>query len=87
MQIRIESHTLKRALERGANEQEITEVLTTGTSVTAKEGRLAKTKVFGFNAIRNGKHYHQKRIEVYFILEDSTIVTVTVYVYYGKWEE
>ena len=87
MQIRIEPHTLKRALERGANEHEIIEVLNNGTTVVAKEGRSAKAKVFEFNALRNEKHYHQKKIEVYFIIEALTIVTITVYVYYGKWEE
>lgn len=86
MQIRIEPHTLKRAMERGATEEEIIEVLTNGVTVAAKEGRLAKSKVFRFNALRNGKHYLQKRVEVYFIIEASTIITVTVYVYYGKWE-
>jgi hypothetical protein len=29
----------------------------------------------------------QKRVEVIYALEEETILTVTVYVFYGKWEE
>ncbi len=57
MQIRIEPYTLKRAIERGATEEEINEVITNGEPVSAKAERLAKAKVFEFNALRNGKHY------------------------------
>jgi len=39
--------------------------------------------------IRNGggKFYKQKRIEVIYLYEQSTIITVTVYVFYGEWEQ
>ena len=30
--------------------------------------------------------YPQKRIEVFFVQEGEDLVTVTVYVFYGKWE-
>ena len=30
---------------------------------------------------------NKKRVEVFYIMEDDTIITVTVYVFYGKWEE
>ncbi len=87
MQIRIEPHTLKRAMERGATEEEVNVVLNEGETINAKAGRSAKAKVFEFNALRNGKHYPQKRVEVYFIIEGDTIITITVYVYYGEWED
>lgn len=32
-----------------------------------------------------GNGYEQKRVEVFYTMEDDTIVTVTVYVFYGKW--
>ena len=52
MEIRIDPHTLERALERGASESEIKEVLSNGVAVPAKQGRLAKSHVFSFNRER-----------------------------------
>lgn len=54
MSIRIEPHTMQRALERGATESEIIITLKTGFDLTAKKGRLGKGKIFDFNAERNG---------------------------------
>jgi len=85
MDIWIDAHTLERAEERGTSEEEIREVIETGTSVIAKHGRLAKAKVYEFNRQRLGKHYEQKRVEVIYALEGGRAVTVTVYVFYGKW--
>jgi len=34
----------------------------------------------------NGRRYDQKRIEVYYVQEENSLVTVTVYVFYGTWE-
>jgi len=33
-----------------------------------------------------GKHYEQKRVEVIYVLEEEVVVTLPVYVFYGKWE-
>lgn len=30
--------------------------------------------------------YEQKRIEVIYIEENNVVITVTVYVFFGKWE-
>lgn len=87
MEIRIDPHTLERANERGANESEIKDVISNGDVVPAKQNRLARTKVFPFDQDRLGKHYAEKRIEVVYVIEDETIVTVTVYVFYGKWSK
>ena len=87
MQIIIDPHTLLRANERGASEEEIKDVLLTGISSIAKKNRSSKWKAFPFNAERNGKFYEEKKIEVIFIYETGNIITVTVYVYYGKWTE
>jgi len=83
MQIIIEPHTLQRAAERGASEGEIIDVLTNGKEIVAKQGRLAKSKVFLYQEIRNNKFYEQKRIDVFYIMENDKIITVTVYVFYG----
>lgn len=87
MNIRIEQHTLIRAAERGASEKEIIDVLENGFEITAKINRFAKAKVFEFNNTWNNKYYEQKRIEVVYTLELGQIITITVYVFYGKWEK
>jgi hypothetical protein len=87
MEIQIDPHTLERAEERGTNEREIKDVINGGLSIPAKHGRLGKAKVYDFKQQRHGKYYEQKRVEVIYALEEETIVTVTVYVFYGKWEE
>jgi hypothetical protein len=86
MEIRIDPHTLERAEERGATEQEIRETIETGELTLAKKNRLGRAKVYAFNQTRRGKFFEQKRIEVFYVIEGGAIVTVTVYVFYGKWE-
>lgn len=87
MQIQIDPHTLERAVERGTNEDEITDVINTGISIPAKRERFGKAKVYGFKQTRMGKFYEQKRVEVIYTIDNGTVVTVTVYVFFGKWEE
>jgi hypothetical protein len=87
VKIQIDPHSLERAEERGTNEQEITDVLRTGFQVAARRGRLGKAKVYGFERERHGRYYEQKRVEVFYVLERECVITVTVYVFYGKWEK
>jgi len=87
MKIQIDPHTLERAEERGTNETEIKDVINSGIPIPAKQGRLGKAKVYAFKQKRHDKYYEQKRVEVIYTIEQETIVTVTVYVFYGKWEE
>jgi hypothetical protein len=87
MQVQIAAHTLVRAQERGTNETEIADVIETGMVIPAKQGRLAKAKVYPFDQERLGKHYEQKRVEVIYLIENEIAVTITVYVFYGKWGE
>lgn len=86
MKIQIDPHTLERAEERGTNEDEIKDVIETGITIPAKYGRTGKAKVYDFKQKRHSKYYEQKRIEVFYAIEKSLVVTVTVYVFYGKWE-
>jgi hypothetical protein len=84
--IKVDFHTLDRALERGTNVEEIKDVILTGIPIPAKYQRQGKAKVYDFKQIRHKQYYEQKRVEVFFIIEGDDIVTVTVYVFYGKWE-
>lgn len=86
MEIQIDPHSLERAEERGTNREEIEDVFHTGITIPAKYGRLGKAKTYDFKQKRLGQYYEQKRVEVFYTVEEDVIVTVTVYVFYGKWE-
>jgi hypothetical protein len=86
MRIQIDQHTLERAEERGTSEEEITDVIETGFEISGKHGRIGKAKVYEFKKERHGRKYEQKRVEVFYVKEEDVLVTVTVYVFYGKWE-
>lgn len=83
MEILIEPHTLERAVERGATREEIMDVIENGISSDAKRNRKAKYKVYDFGKEKNGKHFQHKKVEVFFLIDNNTAITVTVYVYYG----
>ncbi|MBI3582793.1 MAG: DUF4258 domain-containing protein [Nitrospinae bacterium] len=87
MDIQIDPHTLERAEERGTNEHEIKEVIQTGSSIPAKYGHIGKAKVYDYKQKRLNKYYEQKRVEVFYTIERDKIITITVYVFYGRWEE
>ncbi len=87
MNIRIDPHTLERAEERGTNEGEIRDVIETGVPVPAKGRRLGKAKVYSFKRVRRGRFYEHKRVEVMYVQDGNEIVTVTAYVFYGRWEQ
>lgn len=84
MMIQIEPHTLQRAGERGVTKDEIIIVLKSGINISGKSGRLGKCITFVFNNLRLGKYYEEKKVEVYYIIEQQKIITITVYVFYGK---
>ncbi len=86
MEIVIDPHTLERAKERGTSEEEIKDVINSGFSISAKYGRKGKVKIYDFKSRRHTKYYDQKRVEVFYAVEGKLIVTVTAYVFYGKWE-
>ena len=87
MEIRIDPHTIERAAERGASEDEIKDVLNTGYDISVKRRRRGKAKVYNFNQKRLDTFYKQKKIEVIYTIENDKIVTITVYVFYGRWKE
>ena len=84
MKIQIEPHTLQKSIERGATEIEIIHTVNFGANILGKSGRLGKSNVFPFAAERNGKYFEEKKLEVYYVIENNIIITVTVYVFYGK---
>jgi len=87
MKILISPHTLERAMECGASKDEIKDVIHTGFDIPVKKHRRGKAKVYNYNQKRLNTFYEQKKIEVIYTIKDDTIITVTVYVYYGRWKE
>ena len=86
MKIQIDPHSLERANERGTNKKEIIDVINTGFTIPAKYGRIGKTKIYNFKKKRFDKYYEQKLVKVFYTIKEDIIVTITVYVFYGKWE-
>ena len=66
--------------------EEVVDVLTNGVEFGVRGGRKGKYKIYEFNQTINKRYYPQKRIEVIYVEEDAAIITVTIFVYYGKWE-
>ena len=87
MIIQIDPHTLERAAERGASEDEIRDVLNTGFDIPGRKRRRSKGKIYNFNKKRLDTFYKQKKIEVIYTIDNDKIVTITVYVFYGIWKE
>ena len=58
MEIKIDSHTIERAEERGTNEKEIKDVINTGFSIPGKYGRTGKAKI-----LRGALHYSGSHCE------------------------
>ena len=87
MEIHIDPHTLEMAEERGTNEAEIKDVINTGFPIHARYRRSGKAKVYDFGQTRHDDFYPQKRVEVFYVSEGDNVTTVTVYVFYGTWEE
>jgi hypothetical protein len=58
-----------------------------GFDIPVKRRRRGKAKVYIFNKKRLDTFYKQKKIEVIYTIDNDKIITITVYVFYGKWKE
>jgi len=86
VRIRIDPHTLVQARKRGVTVSEMEDVLRTGQAVPAGRGRLGRELVFQYKAFWQGRYHEHKKVRVIYVNEGGTLVTVTVYTFYGKWE-
>lgn len=89
MEIHISAHAREQALARGVAEQEIREALERGHPIPAHSGRLGLELVVPYRSTwgRRGRYYEQKRIAVYFRVEDGIATVVTVISQFGSWEK
>ena len=83
MDIKIEPLTLKKATDQGATEEEIDATIRTGKDLNSESGLLGKTRTFPFKAIRDNIFFEQKKLDVYFSVENKLITTLDVEVFYG----
>jgi hypothetical protein len=83
MEIKIEPQTLIKATAEGATEEEIDATIRTGKDLNSESGRLGKTRTFPFKATRNNIFFEQKKLDVYFTVENKLITTLAVDVFYG----
>jgi hypothetical protein len=84
MDIKIEPLILKKATEEGATEEEIDATIRTGKDLNSESGRLGKTRTFTFKKERNNIFFEQKKLDVYFSVENKLITTLDVDVAYGS---
>jgi len=87
VKIEIIEHAKIRMAARGASESEVRETIRDGIPVKAKRGRKAKEKLFHYGKTWQGRSFFHKRLKVIYVEEENTLVVITVYVYYGRWEE
>jgi hypothetical protein len=84
MKVKIDEHAKERADERGASEDDIYETLRSGNVIIVQGIRSAKEKIYDFNQEWNGKLYEQKQVRVIYLVEENTMIVITVVVKYGK---
>ena len=85
MKFRLIEHAKERASERGATEDEIHTVLSTGSEVQVRRGRKGKEMVFEYGREWLPKRYPQNKVRVIYVEEDDEIVVITLKVFYGEW--
>ncbi|MBE0415039.1 MAG: DUF4258 domain-containing protein [Dehalococcoidia bacterium] len=87
MKVIIIDHARERIQERGATEEEVRETLSKGKELKAAGKRTVKEMVFPFNARWQGRFYPRKKLRVIYAEQGDDLVVITVYTYFGKWEE
>ena len=83
MDIKLEPQLLKKAKDEGATEEEIDATIRTGKDLNSASGLLGKTRTCPYKAERNNIFYEQKKLDVYFSVENKLITAIGVDVFYG----
>ena len=86
--IRLTEHARKRAVQRGASEDEIREAVSSGSREPGRRGKWQARAEFlrPFRSPVDGKVYNRRTVEAIFADELDEIVVVTVKVYYSRGE-
>jgi len=76
------SHAKDSMRKRGADADEVLKVIQQVKWIEAKQGRFEAKLDFPYNKVWNKKHYSTKQVNPVFIIEEQTIIVITVYVFY-----
>ncbi len=87
MVITFSPHAFESMEERGVTQEEVEITVAEGQAAQARAARKAKAKVFTQGYPWKGRLYPHKRVRVIYAEVREDIVVVTVYGYYGRWEE
>jgi len=68
--------------ERGATEEEVGATIREGEQFPARFGRQGFRRNFVLKALRRGRRYHMKQVEVFATWEDSDWLVISVVVKY-----
>lgn len=82
MSINIHPHAAQRAIERGAEKNEVIGTVESGEQFPAKFERIGFRKNFLYNAKWNNKYYSIKQIEAYCVKENDKWLVLTIIVKY-----
>lgn len=75
-------HALESMRKRGADKAEVEQAIRVGKWEESHKERFEAKLEFPFNTTWNNKEYKTKQINPVFVVEDGTIVVITVYVFY-----
>jgi hypothetical protein len=80
--ISFSSHSFDSMRKRGTDRFEVETTIKRGSWKQAKLGRFEAENEFVYGKIWNNKNYDFKKINPVFIVENNTIIVITVYVFY-----
>ena len=80
------NHARENMAERGVTEEEIEEVLRTGSTIQGRIGRQITTKVLTEGYERLGRSYAHKEVQLVHVFESGAIIIITVKTRYGRFE-
>lgn len=87
MAVRFSPHALESMRERGVTQEEVETTLLEGEIAEARAPRQARARVFTQGYVWEHRRYPHKRVRVIYAEVREDTVVVTVYGYYGRWEE
>jgi len=80
--IRFTQHAREQCVERGANEEEVTQAILNGSREAAKNDRILCRYNFSFGQSWNGKRYQIKQVAPVIKETATETIVVTVYTFF-----
>ena len=80
--IRFTQHAREQCVERGANEEEVTQAILNGSREIAKRDRILCRYNFSFGQSWNGKRYQIKQVAPVIKETATETIVITVYTFF-----